>query len=96
MAAPSTGTKKTAVSVVVNASGRSQVLATNSNRLSAIIVNNSAGTVYLGSDNGVTGSSGIPLAAGASFNDTSSYDAWYVYNTQAATADIRVLEVQQV
>ena len=69
-----------------------QIAASNDQRLSLIILNNSAGIVYLGNATGITAANGLPLAAGASLTDTYSGDAWWCFNGQAGTADVRVLE----
>lgn len=68
-------------------------LASNKHRLSAVFVNAHASIAcYLGKDATVTTANGIPLAAGASFTDSFSTDAWYVIPA-SGTTDLRVLEV---
>lgn len=70
-----------------------QCLAANKHRLSAVLVNAHASVVcYIGRDNTVTAANGIPLAAGASFTDNFSTDAWFVIPA-SSTTDLRVLEV---
>ena len=83
--------------ISVGAGAAAVVLPANSERLSAVILNNSAGVVYLGSGTaGLSAANGLPLAAGASLTDTTSGDAWAVFNGQAGAADIRVMETSQV
>ena len=68
------------------------LLAANADRISAIIaVEAGSVTVYLGADSGVTSSPGFPLAAGETFTDRSSVDAWWGI-TASGTADVRVTE----
>jgi hypothetical protein len=78
--------------ISVSAAATTQVLGSNSDRLSAVILNNSAGVVYLGVSSPITTANGMPLAAGASYTDTFSGDPWFVFNGQGVAADIRVLE----
>lgn len=70
-----------------------EVLAANSDRRSALIFNNSDGTVYLGVDSGVSIANGVPLAIGQSMTDTTSVDAWWVIGNTDVTVDLRVIEV---
>ena len=67
------------------------ILAANTLRKAAIIQNAGAVDVYLG-PSGVTTSSGLLLAAGASLVDSASTSAWYGI-TSSGTADLRVCEV---
>lgn len=90
MAAPNNG-KKSAVIALTNGAGANVMLVpANDQRLSLVIVNNSAAIVYLGTATGVTAANGLPLAAGASLTDTTSGDPWWVFS--AASADMRCLE----
>lgn len=83
--------KKSAVIAVTNGAGANVMLVpSNDQRLSLIILNNSAGIVYLGNATGVTAANGLPIAAGASLTDTSSGDSWWVFSV--ASADMRCLE----
>jgi hypothetical protein len=83
------------VPVTVGIGVNVQLLAANPDRRSAVIVNNSAGIVYVGKDNTVSAANGIPLVAGGSIADTTSGDAWWAFNGQAGTADVRCLEVAE-
>lgn len=69
------------------------VLAANASRLSAVIVNDGTVKCYLGKDNTVTASNGIPIQPnGGVLVDGDSTDAWWGI-TAAGTADLRVCEV---
>jgi hypothetical protein len=89
------GQKRTVKAVSVGIGVNALVLGANNERLTAVIINNSAGVVYLGKDATVAVANGLPLAANASFTDVSSIDDWWVFNGQAGAADIRVLEVTE-
>ncbi|HEY8694843.1 MAG TPA: hypothetical protein VIR57_19105 [Chloroflexota bacterium] len=84
--------KKSAVIALTNGAGASvQLVASNDQRLSLIILNNSAGIAYVGTAPGpITAANGLPLAAGASLTDTTSGDPWWVFSV--AAADMRCLE----
>jgi hypothetical protein len=69
-----------------------QILAANSSRIQAMICNNGTMTVYLGKDNTVTTSNGIPLGVGASLVDDATTDAWWGI-VSTGTGDLRVLEI---
>jgi hypothetical protein len=68
-----------------------QVLAANTARQSALFYNNGTQTIYLGKDNTVTTSNGMPLTAGASLEDRESIDAWYAI-VASGTGDLRIIE----
>lgn len=91
------GAKTTlAVVSVTNSAGGTLVLAANPNRKSAFFQNLGANLIALGKDNTVTTGTGIQLTASlsppASFNDTSSVDAWQAIAATGAT-NLLVLEV---
>lgn len=75
-------------------SAASQVIAANANRLSVIIYNASGGTVYLGEDNTVSATTGIPLVDGTAITDQSSTDAWYARCASGVAGDLRIIEVE--
>ena len=69
------------------------VIPANKHRLSCVIANAHATVaVYIGPA-GVTIANGIPIAAGASFTDNFSTDAWYMIPA-SGTSDVRAVEVQ--
>jgi hypothetical protein len=68
------------------------LLAANTERERALLMNNGSQTVYLGKDNTVTAANGLPLAAGASLEDDRTSDAWWGI-TASGTGDVRILEV---
>lgn len=68
------------------------LLAANENRQIAWFANAGSVTVYLGTDNTVASTTGIPLAAGATFIDDQSTDAWWCI-AASSTGDMRVLQV---
>lgn len=70
-----------------------EVVAANTGRKSVLILNNSDGTVYLGTDNTVDAATGVPLTTGQSMTDTTSVDAWWVIGATGVTVDLRVVEV---
>lgn len=72
-------------------SSASQIVAADVTRKSVFIQNVGSVDVYLGAS-GVTTSTGILLAAGASCTDRESTDAWYAV-TASGTADLRVMVV---
>jgi hypothetical protein len=84
---------KTFSDPAVAANSNGLVLAANTGRKSALIVNNGDGTVYLGKDNTVSASNGIPLGPGQSISDTTSTDAWWAWAPTGVTSDFRVVEV---
>lgn len=87
---PAKGTKTFSTAAPTNAAA--SILAANASRKTALIVNAGSVTVYLGKDNTVTTSNGIPLAVGAAIEDDRSTDAWYGI-TASSTGDLRILEV---
>lgn len=87
-----TGAKTFSTAAPTDSAG-SEILAANAQRKSALIVNNSGGTVYLGGSSGVTSANGIPLADGQSLTDTTSTDAWYARAATGVTGDLRICEV---
>jgi hypothetical protein len=89
------GQKRTVKAVSVGIGVNALVLGANNERQTAVIINNSAGVVYLGKDATVAVANGLPLAAGQSWTDASSIDDWWVFNGQAGAADIRILEVTE-
>ena len=88
------GTKgsKSAPTAVSVASTATSILAANTSRKAAFIANNGTQTVYLGRDNTVTTANGLPLAAGQTWPDDTSTDAWYGI-VASGTCDVRFLEV---
>lgn len=86
-----TGSKTMSDEAPTDASA-TEILAANTSRKSAVIYNNSSGIVYLGTS-GVAATTGIPLAAGQSFTDTVSTDAWYARCASGVTGDLRIIEV---
>jgi len=52
------------------------IMASNPLRKGCLIVNNGSVTIYLGMDNSVTSSTGLPLAANATFNNSGFNDLW--------------------
>lgn len=91
----SRGTKTAPASVgVTNAVGGQTLLAANPNRKVAIIVNTSVNIVYLGKDATVTVANGVPLAAGASFRDDFSNDAWQAIAAVAGPSAVVSFETQ--
>jgi hypothetical protein len=87
---PARGSKTTAAAVSIGTTATS-ILAANTGRRGLIFYNNGSATVYLGGT-GVTVAGGIPLAAGASFSDTLTTDAWSGI-VSTGTVDLRVIEV---
>lgn len=92
------GTKKLRSVSIANAAA-TLICGANEGRLSVTIFNNTAGTVYLGVDNTVTGSSGatggIPLAQNNSYTDSTSTDAWYARNDTGGAVDLRIIETEE-
>lgn len=68
------------------------LLAANNGRVKALLANAGSATVYLGKDNTVTPSTGLPLVAGAIYEDEASLDAWYGI-LAAGTGDVRIVEI---
>ncbi len=86
------GTKVVSTVAVTSTAGQGMLLlAANANRISALIVNNGAQTVYLDVANTVSTTASVPLLTGASLTDNSSNDAWYGL-AASTTGDIRVIE----
>lgn len=72
-----------------------QIMASNPLRKGCLITNTANATIYLGMDSSVTTSTGIPLAANATFNNAGTSDAWRgdIYGIiGSSTADIRFWE----
>jgi hypothetical protein len=69
-----------------------QVLAADKSRLKALLVNAGSSTIYLGHDNTVSSSNGIPLGASADYEDDVSVDAWWAV-VGTGTGDLRVESV---
>ena len=67
------------------------LIAARTNRKALIIQNNSAGDIYIGGS-GITTSTGLKLAAGATFSDYVTSAAWYGI-VASSTANVRVIEV---
>ena len=86
-----TGSKTQTAAAPTDASA-TEVLAANAGRKSALIVNYSTGTVFVG-PSGITTATGTPLAAGASLADDASTDAWYAICDTGVTGDLRITEV---
>lgn len=84
-------TKQNGVAVTVGTNPA--LLASNDSIRKAVIIANNAssGTLYIGNI-GVTAANGIPIAAGTSFVDTISQDAWYGI-ASSGTLDVRILSV---
>lgn len=87
---PKHGSKHMSNVSVTNAA--TQILAANSSRLQALIANNGSATMYLGKDNTVTSSNGIPITSGQYLIDDVTTDAWWGI-TASSTADTRTVEV---
>lgn len=84
-----TGAKTSSSAAPTTTSG--SVLAANDQRKAAIIHNAGTAIVYVGAS-GVTTSTGIPLAAGATITDDVSTDAWHAVMA-SGTGDLRIIEV---
>ncbi len=72
-----------------------QIMASNMERKGCVIVNNGAVTIYLGMDASVTSSTGLPLAAGATFGNSNFYALWRgaIYGvTASSSSDTRFWE----
>lgn len=83
---------KTTQSAAAPTSSAARVLAANTFRRLALLVNYGSVTVYLGGP-GVTTSNGIPvLANGGAYEDVTTVDDWYAV-TASGTGDLRILEV---
>lgn len=70
------------------------VLESNPARRGMILANNSAATVYIGSDSSVTTSTGIPIAANGNLTDSGPRDLWkgQVWGICASgTSDVRYM-----
>ena len=72
------------------------ILASNPQRRGCLIVNNeTSATIYLGFDTSLTTANGLPLAAGASLNNSDDSALWrgVIYGiVGSATADVRYWE----
>lgn len=68
-------------------------LAANAGRKAAVLANRSGGLVWLGKDNTVSATNGLPLPDGASLSDDVTVDAWWVVADAGVTGSLRVLEV---
>lgn len=73
-------------------SSAASLVAANASRKSVTIHNAGTVTVYLGKDNTVTTTNGLPLAPNATLSDESSTDAWWGI-TGSGTGDLRICEV---
>ena len=63
----------------------------NGRRVNFLVLNNEAQTVmYVGSDATVTAANGVPVAAGGTFEDITSYDEWWGI-VAAGSADARTI-----
>lgn len=80
------------VSTAAPTTTAASVLAANSSRKVAILYNNGAQAVYLGTTSGVTVANGMPLVPGASFIDDRTLGAWYGI-TPSGTGDLRIMQV---
>lgn len=86
------GTKSPPVSVTVTTSA-TLLAAGNTGRRQCMLQNVGTQDVWLGSDNTVTVSTGVLLAAGGGIlTDTMSPDAWYGI-VASGTSDVRVLRL---
>jgi hypothetical protein len=83
--------KGTTTFSVATPSTSAQVLAANTSRKSALIHNAGSQIVYLGGS-GVSTSTGVPLAPGATLIDNRSTSAWHGI-AASGTGDLRIIEV---
>lgn len=88
MAVAGTPTVTTAAPTTTAAS----VLAASSTRKEALIYNNGAVTVYLGTSAGVTVANGFPVPPGAVLEDNRHVGAWFGV-TASGTGDLRIVSV---
>ena len=71
------------------------VIASNTNRKGLLINNNGTETMFIGPDNTIAPSTGMPVAQSQYYNDSGNYDAWRgdVWGvTISNTVDIRYWE----
>lgn len=80
-------------SVAVTDAEAVEVVAANPARLGLTIRNNGADTVYLGGDDTVTDASPLVLAAGATYVDEISNDAWWAIAGTGDSATLVFVEV---
>lgn len=80
--------------VTVQSSGATVILAANTWRTGITLYNNGSVTVYIGTDSSVATATGMPMAAGASydFNGWQSYKGALYGIAASSTADMRYLE----
>lgn len=84
---------KSAPTAVAPTTSATLLLAANTARGVCLISNaHASATVYLGRDNTVTSSNGVPLPAGETLTDGLSTDAWWGIMA-SGTGDVRVLEI---
>lgn len=91
-AAPSLKGSKSAPQAYTIGTTPQRVLAANGDRLSATLWNTGAQTIFLGSDNTVSPTNGVPLAANAALVDDDSYDEWWAV-VASGTSTMPVVEV---
>lgn len=72
--------------------GAASIVGANANRVSVTIHNAGTVTVYLGKDNTVSTSNGLPLPPNATLSDEVTTDAWWAI-VAAGTGDLRIIEV---
>lgn len=68
-----------------------QLVATNSNRITLLIYNAGTETVYLNRSSSVSTTNGVPLLPQSNLEDGESLDAWYGITGQN-TGDLRIIE----
>lgn len=71
------------------------ILPSNPSRRGALVYNNGTVTVYLGFDSSVTSTTGLPLVAGATYNDSGDSDLYRsdIYGiTASSSSDVRFHE----
>lgn len=90
LVAPSTA-ETIANSAVTVTDSATLIIAARTGRKALIILNNSAGDVYIGGT-GVTTTNGFKLTTGQSFSDYATGAAWYGI-VASSTANMRVIEV---
>lgn len=85
-----------AYNTVTVTTSATQIVAGNTKRIGLIVENNSAGTIFLGSDSSVTTSNGIPLLQYATLTEDSGGEKMFqgdVYGIVASgTSDCRYWE----
>ena len=90
-------TEPTFKTVTVGASA-TLIIGANSQRISLIIVNTGTPTVYIGQDNTVLTTTGIPLATNGNLTEDSGGQKVYcgdIWGICASTSDVRVWERQR-